>query len=95
MSRRAEHRESTRWSRSVLIRDLVADQAGTPGPAAPIPQHASRLALEVRWYPRDSLSLREVEELLLERGPEADHIAHLKQFRVAIIWIRGEITELS
>ena len=27
----------------------------------------------VRWYLRDSLSLRDVEELLGERGLEADH----------------------
>ena len=31
------------------------------------------IILCVRWYLRYSLSLREVEELLLERGLEADH----------------------
>ena len=32
----------------------------------------------VRWYLRYSLSLRDVEELLKERGLEADHITILR-----------------
>ena len=32
------------------------------------------IVLAVRWYPRFGLSYRDVEELLAERGVEADHV---------------------
>ena len=32
------------------------------------------IVLAVRWYPRFSLSYRDVEELLAERGIEVDHV---------------------
>ena len=35
----------------------------------------------VRWYLRDSLSLRDVEELLGERGLEADHTTIWRWFQ--------------
>ena len=47
---------------------------------------ANRTALilcAVRWYLRYSLSLRDVEELLEERGLEADHT--LRGFRILLI----------
>jgi transposase-like protein len=32
------------------------------------------IVLAVRWYPRFSLSYRDAEELLAERGLEVDHV---------------------
>ena len=35
---------------------------------------AEVIVLAVRWYPRYGLSYRDVEELLVERGVEVDHV---------------------
>jgi transposase-like protein len=34
------------------------------------------IVVAVRWYLRYGLSYRDVEELLVERGVEADHVTH-------------------
>ena len=48
----------------------------------------------VRWYLRYSLSLRDVEELLTERGLEADHttIGSVASFKEADKFVAGRMS---
>lgn len=45
--------------------------------------------LAVRWYLRHGLSYRDVEELLVERGVEADHVVPVGAAIHAAIGARG------
>jgi transposase-like protein len=49
---------------------MVATPFGFPGFRFP----ADVIVVAVRWYLRHNLSYRDVEELLVERGVEVDHV---------------------
>ena len=53
---------------------VIGSRSGSSAPAGyRFPREV--IAVAVRWYLRDGLSYRDVEELLAERGVEVDHVS--------------------
>jgi transposase-like protein len=55
--------------------DPPAPVASAEGGVRRLPVPAEVIVVAVRWYLRFNLSYRDVEELLVERGVEVDHVS--------------------